>query len=67
MTKSKLIPHIIALILFIAVPTIYQSPLLQGKVLRSGDVIHGIGNNHELQEYRKANGEEALWNSRLFS
>ena len=67
MTKSKFLPHIIALILFIAVPTIYQSPLLQGKVLRSGDVIHGIGNNQELVEYRKANGEEALWNSRLFS
>ena len=67
MTKSKFIPHIVALILFIAVPTIYQSPLLEGKVLKSGDVIHGIGNNQELVEYRNENGEEALWNSRLFS
>lgn len=67
MNLKNLIPHIFAVIAFIVVPTIYVSPVLDGKVLRSGDLIHGIGNNQELKEYREENGEEALWNSRLFS
>lgn len=67
MDLKKIIPHVVAVILFIALPSIYNSPIFSGKVLRSGDLIHGIGNNQELKEYRAENGEEALWNSRLFS
>ena len=67
MEIKKLLPHILATAIFLILPLIYQSPVLNGKVLRSGDVLHGIGNNQELVEYRKENGEEALWNSRLFS
>jgi len=62
----QIIPHVIAIILFIIVAYTYFSPLLEGKEIRQSDNIHWKGMSKELRDYRQETGEEGLWTNRLF-
>ena len=59
--------HIIALLIFIILPVIYFAPMLQGKKLNQSDTQHYKGMAVEINDYREATGEEALWTNRMFS
>ncbi len=63
--KSAL-PHLIALLSFIAVSVIYFYPQLEGKGIRSGDTILFKGMAQESVEYKKETGETALWTNSMF-
>lgn len=39
----------------------------EGNTLAQNDMIQGMSNGHEAQEYEKATGEKALWTNSLFS
>ena len=62
----QIIPHVIAVILFIIVAYTYFSPLLEGKAIKQSDNIHWRGMSKEIRDYRAETGEEALWTNRLF-
>lgn len=64
---KKIIPHAIAVLLFLAIAYTYFSPQLEGKKLQTGDVTNFKGISKELSDYREKNNEEALWANRLFS
>lgn len=64
---KKLIPHLIALVIFIVLSYSYFSPLLEGKQIQQSDITHYKGMSKEVREYRDSTGEEALWTNRLFS
>ncbi len=65
---KTLIPHIVALLIFLVVAVGYFSPpLLEGKKLKQHDIVTGKAMQKEIVDYREANGEEALWTNSMFS
>ncbi len=63
---KSVLPHIVAVVLFLLISYVYFSPQLEGKRLKSGDVDHFRGASKELLDYREANNEEGLWTNSLF-
>jgi len=64
---KKLLPHIVAIVAFLAITMIYFSPLIDGKVLPQGDVKQFQGASQELRDYyNKENGSSA-WTGAMFS
>lgn len=67
--KDKLkgiLPHIIAVAVFIVVSAIYFFPVLDGEQLVQSDNIHAKGMSKELVDYEQATGEDADWTGSMF-
>ena len=64
---KKIIPHFIAVGIFIAISAIYFYPIFEGKILSAHDVDTWKGMSKEVQDFRNETGEEALWTKRMFS
>ncbi|HEY0040254.1 MAG TPA: hypothetical protein VGB71_06300, partial [Flavisolibacter sp.] len=64
---AKLLPHIIAVIIFLLVAVLYCQPALEGKVVNQSDVTHWKGAIHQSQVYQETHGEYPLWTNALFS
>ncbi|MHC1703200.1 MAG: YfhO family protein [Tenuifilaceae bacterium] len=62
----KILPHIVAPILFILAAYIYFSPLIEGKGLAQHDVVQWKGQAKEIHDHRAATGEETLWTNTMF-
>lgn len=68
MNLKKLIPHIVAIIIFIILNLVMYWPLfMENKELNQNDVIQGKSANQEINEFREQTGEEALWTNSMFS
>lgn len=63
---KKLIPYIVAVVVFLAISLVYFSPLLEGKKLQQHDVAMWKGMSKEIADYRESTGEEALWTNSMF-
>lgn len=63
---KKIIPYIVAVVVFIAFAVLYCSPLLEGKVLYAGDVNTWRGGAQEAIEYREATGKSTAWTNSMF-
>jgi len=59
-------PHFIAIVLFLVITLAYFSPLLEGKKLLQGDIVHFQGVSKEITDYRSNTGKEALWTNSMF-
>lgn len=59
-------PHLAAVGVFLLASVAYFSPVLQGKMLRQGDMQAYYGSVKELDDLRERTGEYALWTDRLF-
>src|SRR5256885_17051091 len=64
---TKLIPHIIAVGIFLIVAAIYCKPALTGQVLQQNDINHWKGSIHQSEIYREKHGQYPLWTNALFS
>jgi hypothetical protein len=64
---KKFVPHLISVAIFIAISSIYFSPVFEGKVLSAHDIDTWKGMSKEVVDFRKSTGEEALWTKRMFS
>jgi hypothetical protein len=64
---SKIWPYLAAIVVFIIIAIVYFSPVLEGKKLRQSDMVHWKGAAKEINDYREATGEEALWTNSMFS
>jgi hypothetical protein len=62
----KILPHIVAPILFLLAAYIYFSPLIEGKGLAQHDVLQWKGQAKEIIDYRNSTGEETLWTNTMF-
>jgi hypothetical protein len=60
------IPHISAILIFLAVTLVYFSPLIEGKKILQSDIIHYQGISKEIVDYRAKYHEEPLWTNSLF-
>ena len=64
---KKLLPHFIAVIIFIVVSAVFCKPVLDGNVLNQHDIIGWKGMAQNAFEYKEKNGHFPLWNPNLFS
>ena len=63
----KLLPHFIAVLIFLVVALIYCKPVLQGEVLQQTDVIQWKGMAQNSLEFKKTHGHLPLWTNSMFS
>lgn len=64
---QRIIPHLVAIVIFIAVVFVYFSPIIQGKQLKQEDVTSYMGMSQELREYRDKEGASSAWTGSMFS
>jgi len=64
---SKILPHLIAVILFLIVAVIYCKPALEGKVVAQHDIAQWKGAFQESEQYKETHGNYPLWTNSLFS
>lgn len=64
---KKLLPHAIALVLFVAVSMIFCWPAMEGNVLNQHDNVGWKGMAQNAFEYKEKTGHFPLWNPNLFS
>lgn len=63
---KSLLPHTIAVGIFLVVAVIFCKPALEGKVLNQSDVSHWKGMAQDLFNYKETHGHYPLWNNNLF-
>ncbi|QKG80928.1 YfhO family protein [Tenuifilum thalassicum] len=63
---KKVTPHIVAFVLFLAVPLAYFYPQLQGKKLAQHDIAMWKGSAKEILDYKAKTGVESLWTNSMF-
>jgi hypothetical protein len=65
---SDILPHIIAVTVFLVVTFIFFSPVFfDNRVLSQGDIRQHLSSSRELRDFREATGEEGLWVGTMFS
>ena len=65
--NKKIIPHLVSIVIFIAISASFLSPVLKGKILSAHDIDTWKGMSKEVRDHRSETGEEALWTKRMFS
>lgn len=63
----KLLPHIVAIITFLAVNCIYFYPQLEGEITQQGDIVSAKAMVGELSELGEITGDRYYWNNSMFS
>ncbi len=63
---KTVLPHLISILAFVIVSSIYFSPLFEGYTLKQGDVRQYKGMSKEIEDYRVTHGKEALWTNSMF-
>ena len=63
---KKLIPHIIAVAVFLVITLVYCNPALQGKVLQQQDIIHWKAMAQQSFKYKETHGHFPLWTNSMF-
>lgn len=65
-TLKNLWPHLVALLIFAAVSSIYFYPVLQGYGLKQLDIKQHKGMGHEIKSHKADLDEEPLWTGNMF-
>ena len=63
---KSLLPHVIAVAVFVLVAVVYCKPAMEGKVLSQHDVSQWKGMAQDLMQYKEKTGHYPLWNNNLF-
>ena len=64
---KNLLPHIIAILVFLVVALIFCKPVLDGNVLNQHDIVNWKGMAQNAFDYKEKNGHFPLWNTNLFA
>ncbi|MDQ6890065.1 MAG: hypothetical protein M3Z56_07300, partial [Bacteroidota bacterium] len=64
---KKILPHIIAVVIFLIVPVVYCKPALEGKVVSQHDIQGWRGMSQQSQEFHEKYGYYPLWTNSMFS
>lgn len=63
----QILPHAVAIPLFVILASIFFSPAYDGYDLRQGDISQFLGMSKEIRDYRAFHDEETLWTNSMFS
>jgi hypothetical protein len=64
---KPVLPHIVAVAIFLFISLVYFYPALEGKVLHTNDGTVARNAAKEISDYRAKYGEEPLWTNSMFS
>ena len=64
---QRILPHLIAIVIFLIVAVIYCKPVLEGKVLNQHDVLGWKGIAQQSFEFKDKYGHFPLWTNSVFS
>jgi hypothetical protein len=64
---SRLLPHLIAIVIFLIVAVVYCKPVLEGKVLQQHDVTQWKAMAQNSFQYKETHGRFPLWTNGMFS
>ncbi|KAA5543947.1 YfhO family protein [Adhaeribacter rhizoryzae] len=65
--KAHVLPHVLAVLFFLALTAAYVSPILfEDKSLVQNDILQSKGMAKEIIDYRERTGKEALWTNSMF-
>ncbi|MEQ6123340.1 YfhO family protein [Pseudotenacibaculum sp. MALMAid0570] len=67
MNFKKFLPHLISLAVFVIAALLYFHPVLKGQKMSQSDITQHIGMAKEVNDFRKATGEEPYWAESAFS
>ena len=62
-----IVPHIIAVSLFLLLTLVYFAPVLEGKDIRQADAIGSMGWGKDARDYHEESGEYSYWSNSMFS
>ena len=63
---KKLLPHLVAIGVFVILASAYFSPVFNGYKLKQGDITQFRGMEKEIADYRMLNEDEPLWTNSMF-
>lgn len=66
MNIKKLLPYLVAVVVFAVITLVQFSPLMSGKALEQGDIVRYRGMSQEVAEFRKTEHAEPLWTNSMF-
>jgi len=66
MKNNRILPFLIAILVFVIVSLAYFAPVLEGKKLFQSDIAQFKGVSKEIVDFRAANHEEPYWTNRVF-
>ena len=64
---NKILPHLLAFVIFLVVALVYCKPILQGQVLSQADVTQWTWGNKQSVDFKTETGHYPLWTNSLFS
>jgi hypothetical protein len=64
---KNILPHVVAIVIFLIVAAIYCKPALEGKVMQQHDLAQWVGMSKDQQNYADKNGHPPLWTNGMFS
>ena len=66
MNIKKIVPYLIAVVIFMIASLAYFSPVLKGQKIQQSDITQFIGSSKEIVDYRKENDQEPYWTNATF-
>lgn len=64
---KKLLPYVLAIVIFYVIVVTYFSPAFNGYELPQGDVAHWEGMSKEIVDHRYSEGNDPKWTNSMFS
>lgn len=64
---KQLLPHVVAIAIFIALSAVYFYPQVKGMQLRQGDIDRHQGMSKEIVDFRAKYNAEPLWTNSMFA
>lgn len=64
---KNVIPHILAIVIFLLLTCVYFLPLFSGKSISQHDIAQWIGMSKEITDFRETSKTEPLWTGAMFS
>ena len=64
---QRILPHLIAVVVFLVVALIYCRPAIEGKVLNQEDITQWKASMKQSEDYKATHGQVPLWTNALFS
>ncbi len=63
---KRLVPYVVAIVVFVVIAVLYCSPLLEGKLLQAGDINNWRGAAQEAREFYDKEGYSPWWTNSMF-
>lgn len=64
---KAMVPHVVAVLVFLVLTLVYFSPVLQGKDIKQDDAIGSIAWGKDAMDYHEETGEYSYWSNSMFS